>query len=173
MAERLEAVARGADAGRDPGFDAAIEHATTLQEALAPALDELLVARLDRLRGEKRTVLVVALLAVLAAAYLFAGFYVAVRRSVGRVRGALDSVGAHEVADLEDGLRRVAAGSLTRAVSAATPPLDARQPRRAGRHRGRRGGDPRAHRRRRSRPTRRCAPARPSCCATSPRAPSA
>ena len=123
VTERLEAVARGGDAGRDPGFDAAIAAATTLQESLAPALDGLLVARLDRLRAEKRTVIVVALLAVLAAAYLFVGFYLAVRRSVGRLRGVLDSVGEHEVAGLEDGLRRIAAGSFTRTLDAPTPPV--------------------------------------------------
>jgi methyl-accepting chemotaxis protein len=81
------------------------------------------VARLDRLRAEKRTVVIVALLAVVAVLYLFAGFYLAVRRSVGRVRTALDSVGEHEVAGLEDGLHRVAAGSLTRSLHATTPPL--------------------------------------------------
>jgi methyl-accepting chemotaxis protein len=123
VAERLEAVARGRDAGADPGTDAALAGATELQDELAPALDRLLVARLDRLRAEKRTVLIAALLALLAASYLFAGFYLAVRRSVGRVRAALDSVGSHEVAGLEDGLRRVAAGSLTRSLEATTPPL--------------------------------------------------
>jgi methyl-accepting chemotaxis protein len=123
VAEQLDAVARGGAAGRDPGTDAALAVATELQEALAPALDRLLVARLDRLRAEKRKVVVVALLAVVAALYLFAGFYLAVRRSVGRVRTALDSVGEHEVAGLEDGLSRVAAGSLTRSLDATTPPL--------------------------------------------------
>ena len=119
----LEHVARGGDASSDPGTDAAIADATKLQEALAPALDRLLVARLDRLRGEKRTVLVVALLAVLIAGYLFAGFYLAVRRSVTRARSALAGVGGHEVAGLEDGLRHVAGGSFTRALAAETPPL--------------------------------------------------
>ncbi len=123
VGDRLEAVARGGDAARDPRTDAAIADATELQEALAPALDRLLVTRLDRLRSEKRTVLVVALLALLIAAYLFTGFYLAVRRSVERVRRALGSVGEHEVAGLEDGLRRVAAGSFTRALTAETPPL--------------------------------------------------
>ncbi|MGI8780642.1 MAG: methyl-accepting chemotaxis protein, partial [Solirubrobacteraceae bacterium] len=120
----LDTVARGGDASSDPDTDAALADATRLQEALAPVLDRLLVARLDRLRAEKRTVLVVALLAVLVAAYLFVGFYLAVRRSVARVRSALEGVGDHEVAGLEDGLRRVAAGSLTRALAATTPPLE-------------------------------------------------
>ena len=124
VGDALEAVARGGDAARDPGTDAAIADATKLQEALAPALDRLLVTRLDRLRGEKRTVLIVALLAVLIAAYLFIGFYLAVRRSVTRVRTALAGVGEHEVAGLEDGLRRVADGSFTRTLSAETPPLE-------------------------------------------------
>ena len=123
VGDRLEAVARGGHAARDPRTEAAIADATELQEALAPALNRLLITRLDRLRGEKRTVIVVALLALLIAAYLFIGFYLAVRRSVDRVRSALGSVGEHEVAGLEDGLQRVAAGSFTRALSAETPPL--------------------------------------------------
>jgi methyl-accepting chemotaxis protein len=124
VGEALELVARGADAGRDPGSDAALAAAAKLQDALAPALDDLLVARLDRLRAEKRKVLVVALLAVLLAAYLLAGFYLAVRRSVGRVRAALASVGDHEVTGLDEGLRSVAAGCLTQALAPTTAPLE-------------------------------------------------
>ena len=41
-----------------------------------------------------------------------------------RVRTALAGVGDHEVAGLQEGLEHVAAGSLTRGLAAATPPLE-------------------------------------------------
>ena len=56
LGKAFDRIARGGAAGSDPGTDEAIADATRLQEALAPALDRLLVSRLDRLRGEKRTV---------------------------------------------------------------------------------------------------------------------
>ena len=60
----------------------------TLEQAAAPQLDALLVARMDKFSAARMRVALIVLLGALVAAFLFAGFFVSTRRGVPRDLGA-------------------------------------------------------------------------------------
>jgi methyl-accepting chemotaxis protein len=123
--EGLTALVRDGDAGSvDPAaIDAAIEQAAALHASLGPALDRLIETRIGGFTSSRRNVLIVAFVLALLAVYLFVGLLVAIRQGTGRMRARLESLGAHESADLRDGLAAIAAGNLTRSLEATTAPI--------------------------------------------------
>ncbi|HWM10462.1 MAG TPA: methyl-accepting chemotaxis protein [Solirubrobacteraceae bacterium] len=123
--EGLTALVRdGRTSAVDPAaIDAAIVRAGELHAALGPALDRLIETRIGGFTSSRRNVLAAAAVLVLAALYLFVGLMVAIRAGTGRMRDRLESLGAHESADLRDGLAAVAGGDLTRSLEARTAPI--------------------------------------------------
>ena len=117
-AEVSRAVHRGPDgtAAATLGEDA-IEDATALQTQLAPALDRLLAARVERLRGSARRTYLVVGAGIALAAYLFLALFVATTSSVRRMVRAADAIAE---GDLEQDLAvasRDEIGALARAFS--------------------------------------------------------
>jgi methyl-accepting chemotaxis protein len=92
-AEVSRAVHRGPDgtAAATLGEDA-IDDATTLQAKLAPALDRLLEARVDRLRASARRAYLVVGAGIALAVYLFLALFVATTGSVRRMVRAADAI---------------------------------------------------------------------------------
>ena len=92
-AEVSRAVHRGPDAtaAATLGEDA-IDDATTLQARLAPALDRLLEARVDRLRASARRTYLVVGAGIALAVYLFLALFVATTGSVRRMVRAADAI---------------------------------------------------------------------------------
>ena len=124
-AEGLTALVRDGDADAvDPAaIDAAIESAAALHAALGPALDRLIDTRIGGFTSSRRNVLILAVVLVLFALYLFVGLLVAIRRGTGRMRDRLESLAANESADLREGLAAIAGGNLTRELAATTAPV--------------------------------------------------
>jgi methyl-accepting chemotaxis protein len=123
--EGLTALVRdGRTSAVDPAaIDAAIVRAGELHAVLGPALDRLIETRIGGFTSSRRNVLVAAAVLVLAALYLFVGLMVTIRAGTGRMRDRLESLRAHESADLRDGLAAIAGGDLTRSLEAQTPPI--------------------------------------------------
>jgi methyl-accepting chemotaxis protein len=91
--ELSRAVHRGPDGTAATIFGKdAVDNIATLQARLAPALDELLAARVDRLRASARRAYVVVGLGVALAAYLFLAFFTAMTRAVRRMVVTADAI---------------------------------------------------------------------------------
>jgi methyl-accepting chemotaxis protein len=103
-AELTRAVHRGPDgaAAATLGEDA-VDAAASLQTRLAPALDRLLAARVDRLRSAARRTYLLVAIGIALAAYLFLALFFAMTGSVRRMLGAADAIAEGDL-DLEQDL---------------------------------------------------------------------
>ena len=114
--ELSRAVHRGPDgtAARILGKDA-VAAAAAVQARLAPELDRLLIARVDRLRSVARRAYLVVGLGIALAAYLFLAFFTAITRSVGRMVVTADAIAEGDL-DQDLGVRsRDEIGALAQA----------------------------------------------------------
>ena len=118
-----------------------------LAHAATPALDALLVSRIDKFSAARLRVALFVLLGALVALFLFIGFFVSTRRGVRDISDRLSSLRDNCSADLSTALQRMTDGDLTVEVTPVTPLITDDLTRRARRG-GRRGQrDPRQHRR--------------------------
>jgi methyl-accepting chemotaxis protein len=114
--ELTRAVHRGPDGtgatifGRD-----AIASAAGLQTRLAPALDRLLAARVDRLRATARRAYIALGIGIALAAYLFLAFFLAMTRSVARMLGTADAIAEGDLEQDLDVRSRDEIGALAQA----------------------------------------------------------
>ena len=89
-----------------------------------PALDHLLAVRIAGFQATATRVKVIALICVLLGVYLFAGFYLSVRRSQTSILDGLEGLQASGTDVLADGLDALAAGDLTRHIDHHLPPIE-------------------------------------------------
>ena len=94
-----------------------------IEQAAAPALDALLVARIDTFSAARLRVALVVLVGVLVAVFLFVGFFLSTRRGVRQISNRLESLRDHCVTDLSGALRSMSEGDLTVEVTPVTPPI--------------------------------------------------
>jgi methyl-accepting chemotaxis protein len=119
----------GAVHGRPDGPRAGRLGATALAAGLAldqatrPAINHLLDVRSAGFDGASLQTEMLALLGVLIAFYLFAGFYQSVRRSQTTIRAGLWELDHNCIGPLSDGLDAMAAGDLTRHIEIDTPAI--------------------------------------------------
>ena len=110
-----------------------------------PALDHLLAVRIAGFQATATRVKVIALIGVLLGVYLFAGFYLSVRRSQSDDPGwPRPAAGAAAPTRWPSGLDALATGDLTRHIDHRPPPIDrhhARRARRGGRRSRRRSAE--------------------------------
>ena len=110
------AIARGASAEAD---------AISLDSASLPVIDHLLDVRIGGFNAASTRTEVVALAALLLAFYLFAGFYLSVRRSQRTIVEGLEGLREECTDPLADGLDAMATGDLTRRLDPHAPPIEA------------------------------------------------
>jgi|tagenome__1003787_1003787.scaffolds.fasta_scaffold20980281_4 methyl-accepting chemotaxis protein len=103
---------------------AAVAAAAALEAKTTPELDELLVARTDRLSRARTKVGAFVAIALLLAIWLFVGFFLAVRGAVAAISGRLRSLTERDTTDLRAGLEAVAARDLTVEIEPSTPPIE-------------------------------------------------
>jgi methyl-accepting chemotaxis protein len=97
-------VHRGPDGGAAATLgEDAVDAAATLQARLAPTLDRLLAARVDRLRSSARRAYVAVGIGIGLAAYLVLALFVAMTGTVRRMLGAADAIAEGDL-DLEQDL---------------------------------------------------------------------
>jgi len=114
--ELSRAVHRGPDGTAATIFGKdAVANLMTLQARLAPALDELLAARVDRLRASARRAYVVVGLGVALAAYLFLAFFTAMTRAVRRMVVTADAIAEGDLEHDLDVRSRDEIGALAQA----------------------------------------------------------
>jgi methyl-accepting chemotaxis protein len=114
--ELTRAVHRGPDGTAATIFGKdAIAGAATLQAKLAPALDRLLAARVDRLRATARRAYAALGLGIALAAYLFLAFFLAMTRSVARMVGTADAIAEGDLEQDLDVRSRDEIGALAQA----------------------------------------------------------
>jgi methyl-accepting chemotaxis protein len=114
--ELSRAVHRGPDGTAATIFGKdAVANLMTLQARLAPALDELLAARVDRLRASARRAYVVVGLGVALAAYLFLAFFTAMTRAVRRMVVTADAIAEGDLEQDLDVRSRDEIGALAQA----------------------------------------------------------
>jgi len=111
-----------------PGLAALAKEPTTanvgaLEDKVSPALDALLKVRVDRLTASRTRLVLLFVVALVAALYLFLGFYASVRRSVARISGRLASLRTRDTAALRSGLEAIARRDLTVEIAPATEPI--------------------------------------------------
>jgi methyl-accepting chemotaxis protein len=94
-----------------------------LDQATRPAIGHLLDVRSAGFDGASGHTEMLALLGVLIAFYLFAGFYQSVRRSQTTIRAGLWELDHNCIGPLSDGLDAMAAGDLTRHIEIDTPAI--------------------------------------------------
>jgi methyl-accepting chemotaxis protein len=94
-----------------------------LAAASAGALDRLLAARIDRDAGRRDLMLAAVLLAVLVAAYLFAGFYASFSRDIARLKHAVHEAAAGNLTVHVDSDGRDEIGALVKDFGAMTRAL--------------------------------------------------
>ena len=99
--------------------------ALALSRATLPVINRLLDVRLGGFSGASLQTEIIALIGVLIALYLFAGFYLSVRRSQSDVVDGLAQLQAHCTDPLSEGLDALATGDLTRHIEAQTPHIAA------------------------------------------------
>ena len=99
--------------------------ALALDRATLPVIDHLLATRIGGFNAAATRTEVIALLAVLVALYLFAGFYLSVRRSQTTILEGLESLRDTATDPLADGLDAMATGDLTRHIDPDTTPIRA------------------------------------------------
>ena len=88
---------RGVHGSADPALaahsgDAAAAASAALGVTMTPNLDHLLAVRIAGFESARQRVVVVAVVSLLIAAYLFAGFYLAVMNSVSRMKSVADGI---------------------------------------------------------------------------------
>jgi methyl-accepting chemotaxis protein len=101
------------------------DNALALSRATLPVIDHLLAVRLGGFAGASRRTEVIALIAMLLALYLFAGFYLSARRSQSDVVDGLAQLQANCTDPLSEGLDALATGDLTRHIDAQVPQIAA------------------------------------------------
>jgi methyl-accepting chemotaxis protein len=89
-----------------------------------PALDHLLAVRVAGFEATATRVRVIALICVLLGIYLFAGFYLSVRRSQTSILDGLEDLQANGTDLLADSLDAMATGDLTRHLDPELPPVE-------------------------------------------------
>ncbi len=89
-----------------------------------PALDHLLAVRIAGFQATATRVKVIALIFVLLGLYLFAGFYLSVRRSQTSILDGLEGLQANGTDPLADSLDAMATGDLTRHLDHDLPPIE-------------------------------------------------
>ena len=89
-----------------------------------PALDHLLAVRIAGFEATATRVKVIALICVLLGMYLFAGFYLSVRRSQTSILDGLEGLRANGTDMLADGLDAMATGDLTRHLDQDLAPIE-------------------------------------------------
>jgi methyl-accepting chemotaxis protein len=99
--------------------------ALTLSRATLPVINHLLDVRLSGFSGASLQTEIIALIGVLVALYLFAGFYLSVRRSQADVVNGLAQLQANCTDPLSEGLDALATGDLTRQIGAQAPQIAA------------------------------------------------
>jgi methyl-accepting chemotaxis protein len=99
--------------------------AMALDSASLPVIDHLLHARIGGFNAASTLTEAVALVAVLIALYLFAGFYLSVRRSQTTILDGLENLRDSATDPLADGLDAMATGDLTRSIEPQTAPIRA------------------------------------------------
>ena len=99
--------------------------ALALGGATLPVINHLLDVRLAGFSGASLQTEVIALIGVLIALYLFAGFYLSVRRSQADVVDGLGRLQANCTDPLSEGLDALATGDLTRHIDAHAPEIAA------------------------------------------------
>ena len=121
-----DGVQRDRRPGLEPALQAARRRAATLQaleQAAAPALDALLVARIDKFSAARLRVALLVLLGGSSPLFLFIGFFVSTRRGVREISDRLASLRDNCSADLSTALQRMTEGDLTVEVTPVTPPI--------------------------------------------------
>jgi methyl-accepting chemotaxis protein len=111
----------GAKAGRLGA--AAQANGMALDRASLPVIDHLLSARIGKFGAASKRTEAIALLAVLIALYLFAGFYLSVRRSQTAILDGLEGLRENATDPLAEGLDAMATGDLTRSIDPSSPPI--------------------------------------------------
>jgi methyl-accepting chemotaxis protein len=127
VTEQLAAVVQGTLNGhRATELGSAAEsNALSLSRATLPVINHLLDVRLGGFSGASFQTEVIALIGVLFALYLFAGFYLSVRRSQSDVVDGLAQLRTNCTDPLSEGLDALATGDLTRHIDAQAPQLAA------------------------------------------------
>jgi len=100
---------------------AARANGMALDRATLPAIDHLLVARIGKFNSASTRTEAITLIAVLIALYLFAGFYLSVRRSQSTILEGLAGLRDSCTDPLADGLNAMATGDLTRHIEPDSP----------------------------------------------------
>jgi methyl-accepting chemotaxis protein len=114
--ELTRAVHRGPDGTAATIFGKdAIAAAAGLQTRLAPALDQLLAARVDHLRASAHRAYVAAGVGIALAAYLFLAFFMAMTRSVARMVATADAIAEGDLEQDLDVRSRDEIGALAQA----------------------------------------------------------
>jgi len=95
-----------------------------LWQPAGPHLDALLAARKGRFTHDERLVEAIALVTLLLAFYLFAGFYRSTMASIAPVVDRLKHLREHCAAGLREGLEAIAKGDLRVQLEATAPAID-------------------------------------------------
>jgi methyl-accepting chemotaxis protein len=103
---------------------AAEAQALRLDHATFPVIGVLLGNRISGFDSDSTQTEVIALLGVLLAAYLFAGFYLSVRRSQGTIQQGLCELQTRCIDPLAAGLDAIATGDLTASLAADAPAIE-------------------------------------------------
>ena len=96
----------------------------TLDAATLPVIAQLLDSRIAGFNAASTRTELIALIAVLIALYLFAGFYLAVRRSSQTVLDGVEQLREQCADRFAEGLTTMATGDLTRRLSPVAPEIE-------------------------------------------------
>jgi methyl-accepting chemotaxis protein len=124
---QLAAVVQGTLNGRRASRLGAVaeDNAVALSGATLPVINHLLDVRVGGFAGASLQTEVIALIGVLIAVYLFAAFYLSVRRSQSDLVDGLAQLEANCTDPLSEGLDALATGDLTRHIDAQAPRIAA------------------------------------------------
>jgi methyl-accepting chemotaxis protein len=121
LSSAVEGTLDGATASR---LGASAEaNAMSLDRATLPVIDHLLDVRVGGFNAASLQTEAIALVGVLVALYLFAGFYLSVRRSQDAILEGLQGLQDHCTDPLAEGLDAMATGDLTRHIDPETPTI--------------------------------------------------
>jgi methyl-accepting chemotaxis protein len=98
--------------------------AMELDRATLPVINHLLAVRIAGFDANSKQTEMIALLGVLLAVYLFAAFYLSVRRSQTAILDGLQALRETGTDPLAEGLDAMATGDLTRRVDPNSPPIE-------------------------------------------------
>ncbi|MGP0048424.1 MAG: methyl-accepting chemotaxis protein [Solirubrobacteraceae bacterium] len=122
LSSAVEGTLDGAAASR---MGAASEVALlSLDRATLPVIGHLLSVRIDGFDAASLQTELIALVGALLALYLFAGFYLSVRRSQNAIVDGLSTLQDNGTDPLADGLAAMATGDLTRQIDSALAPIE-------------------------------------------------